>query len=113
MLSPKDKLIGMMLVALVLPIAALSYYFSFRSGCLFDGKQGYGDIHAASVFSWYSLLASLAALVSYSFGVYRLSQRNANKTAAMLLLSLTLGLPALFWLSFEGEIHGTQTCSPS
>lgn len=50
-LAKKDEVIGVVLVFSVLPILALSYYFSFRSGCLFDGKQGYGDLQAATIFS--------------------------------------------------------------
>lgn len=113
MFGTRDKLIGIVLVFSVLPILALSYYFSFRSGCLFDGKQGYGDIQAAATFSKWTLFTCLAAAITFSFGVYRLCHRDVNRTVAILLLSFMLGIPALFWLNFEGEISGTQTCSPS
>ncbi|MGJ0486903.1 MAG: hypothetical protein ACR65R_20545 [Methylomicrobium sp.] len=113
MLRENDKLLGIVMIFSVLPVLALSYYFSFRSGCLFDGKQGYGDIQAASTFSKWSLFACVAAFVIFSLGAYHLCHRNANKTAAILLFSFVLGIPLLFWLNFEGEINGIQTCSPS
>lgn len=98
------------MVLSALPILAVSYYFTFRSGCLFDGKQGYGDINAAAVFEKWSLLADIVAIAIYSFGIYRLCLCDASRTAAMLLLSSVIGLPLVFWLSFEGEIAGTQSC---
>ena len=113
LIADKNKLIGIALVLAVLPALALSYYFSFRAGCIFDSKQGFGDIHAAAAFARWELLATVSAIVMYSLGVYRLCFRNGNRTAGILLLSFVLGAPLLFWINFEGEVDGIQTCSPS
>lgn len=108
--------VGTMMICLAILLLALGYYFAFHAGCVFDGKQGVGSVEAMETSERYSLWSfgtELASFISVFIGIYIVTRRNTQATIAIFLLVLTLGVPFTLWLSFEGSVHGTQTCHPS
>jgi hypothetical protein len=103
MTSIQKKGLGVALLFLVLPLGFGFYYFSFQSGCLFDGKQGYGNLALASL---------VFALISFSLGLHLYSQKSLNHVVSILLMALVFVIPIAWWVGFDAKIAGTQTCHP-
>ncbi len=114
--SRKNSYAGFFFLGIAALLLIVNFYFSFRAGCVFDGKQLTGGIEALKISEKYSSISTIvasASFVSIFAGIYVLVRRNIQATLAVFLLVFTFGVPFTWWLSLEASIRGTQTCNPS
>ncbi|GAB3357529.1 hypothetical protein GCM10027430_26910 [Lysobacter tyrosinilyticus] len=93
---------------------AVACYFSYRSGCLFDGKTGVGDMAAARQFDlpWFTSLC--AAATFFATGVSLVPSRFSWHTLLAGLLAFTvLVLPIAAFLMFGSANSGVSDCNPA
>ena len=108
-----NKSIGLLSFAISLFLLACVYYFSYRAGCLFDGKQGYGDLEASEPYSAGALGSFFAAVVVFILSVFFWSRPKIQSLIVVFVIVILLAIPIFIGLSFEGAVHGTQACHPS
>ena len=105
--------ISIFLFTLAVVLIVASYAFSFQSGCLFDGKQGYGDLAASEPYSAAALLTFFVGVGLLCSGLAVIKRWAAKQFIPALIVGLVVGVPIFGILSFEASIHGTQQCHPS
>ena len=105
--------ISIFLFALAAVLMAASYAFSFQSGCLFDGKQGYGYLAASEPYSAAALFSFFLGVGLLCSGLTVFKRWAAKQFIPALIVGLVVGVPVFGVLSFEASIHGTQQCNPS
>jgi fatty acid desaturase len=112
-MSASNKLIAALCFVTSLLLFVGIYYFSYKSGCLFDGKSGYGDFDAAKPFNAAALASFLAAVAAFILSVYYWSRPKAQTLLQIFVIAVVLAIPIFVWCSFEGAVQGTQVCRPS
>ncbi len=93
-----------MLIASLLLLAA-ACLFSYRSGCVFDGKQGSGDAALARHYDSITnglLIAELGCLVA---AILFIAQRPLQQRLAIATLALMLAAPVSVYLMLEANIR--------
>jgi hypothetical protein len=95
-------------------VIAAACYFSYRSGCVFDGKQGLGDLAASKPFSLWSLASVPASGLLFAIGVGLLSRHPFWPAFSVGLGAfVVLAIPLSFFALFSASISGTQACNPA
>jgi hypothetical protein len=101
---------GTLLLLAAILIIVVGSYFAYRSGCLFDSKQGYGSYAASLPFVYASLVSALVALAALATGSMLLAGKDFANRATAVTLSLLIGIPLLWSIGARTEWHGTATC---
>jgi hypothetical protein len=99
--------------ALAAVLVAISYASSFQSGCLFDGKQGFGDLAASEPYSAVALVSFFCAILLLCAGLAFIKRWGPKQFIPALIVGVIVGLPMFGVLSFQASVHGTQQCHPS
>ncbi len=101
---------GWIFLASVPFVAGLAYYFSWRSGCYFDAKQGIGNYQLYQLWSLAAWLALLVTWLALVIAVPLLSRPTMPVIAGSLLFFGVLATPLGFLLLAAGEVSGVQSC---
>ena len=110
----RHKLVGTVAFVISAGCIAAACYFSYRAGCIFDGKQGLGDKAAAEPFENASLAFLLAAGLAFSAGVTFLPRQFSwFMPLSGVLCFVTLVLPLTVVLLFGISGQGTMACNPA
>jgi|SRR6185312_14372911 len=89
-------------------------YFSYRSGCVFDGKQGLGDLAASKPFSFWSMALLPASGLLFAAGIGLVSRHPFWPAFSIGLGAfVVLVIPLSFFALFSASISGTQACNPA
>ena len=105
-------LLSISLIVSSVVLLAIASLCSYQSGCLFDGKQGFGDLAASEPYTTGALVAFVAALMLLCLGFSILRRWPLRQLLPALAIAAILGLPGFGFLSFEASIYGTQRCHP-
>jgi hypothetical protein len=89
-------------MAAVLLLAA-ACFFQYRSGCVFDGKQGAGDAALARHYDSVTNGLVIAELVCLMAAVLVIAQRGLQQRLAMATLALMLAAPISVYLMLEAN----------
>ena len=106
-------LISIALIASSAISLAVAGLCSYQSGCVFDGKQGLGDLAASEPYTTGALIAFVAALVFLCLGFGILRRWSSTQLVPALVIAGMLGIPGFGFLSFEASIYGTKQCHPT
>jgi len=95
-------------------LIAVACYFSYRSGCVFDGKTGTGDVAAAEQFDLPGLISICVSGLFFSVGASLVPARFSwfallNGFLAFVLFILPLSAFLMFGTASEGVMH----CNPA
>ena len=100
---------ALILVGLLLLAGAC--FASYRSGCVFDGKQGYGDAARGQLYD-----AIAAILLVGEIGIFGLaallSSRGPGQALAAVAAVVVLAGPVSLYIVFEAGIKGIVACKP-
>jgi hypothetical protein len=102
--------IGLPVVGL-LCLAAASL-FAYRSGCVFDGKQGYGDYAQGQFYDSLAWLFFFGGIGSLTAAGLSWSRRRWLQTILAMAATFIVG-PLSLYLLLEWGIRGITTCKPS
>ena len=86
-------------------------FLSYRSGCVFDGKQGYGNFALGTSYDSLAavlLVADVACLVAAAI----FSSHRPLPRAILAVLAVLLGAPLGIYLMFEANLYGIAQCKP-
>lgn len=86
---------------------------SYQSGCVFDGKQGFGDLAASEPYTIGALIAFVAAMTLLCLALSIRQRWSLTQFVPALAIAGILGIPIFELLSFEAAIYGTQQCHPT
>jgi len=106
------KPIAVCFLIVAFALYALSIFFYYKHGCLFDGKHWEGDILAAREMGTYSLYSLGIASVSLVIGVWLLKS-TFQETLRVLKLVGVLSIPAWLPMSCMAEMKGSHDCQPT
>jgi len=104
--------IGWVCLATAFALTALSYYLMWQSGCVFDSKQGFGDMQSAQRLSLWSYTLSIFALPTLAAGVALIWRKTWAAFFGTLLFVVILGAPLLIMLFLTAELSGVKACVP-
>lgn len=90
-----------------------AYFCSYQSGCLFDGKQGYGDLAASEPYTAAAYLTFFGSVASFCFGYATIKRWSARQLIPALIVAFIIGLPVFLYFSFDAAVYGTQQCHPA
>ena len=103
---------ALLIGAALLIVAAC--YFSYRSGCVFDGKQGLGDLAASKPFSFWSLAMLPASCLLFAVGIGLVSSHSFWPAFSVGLSAfVVLVIPVSFFALYSASISGTHACNPA
>lgn len=91
-------------------IAAFAYFSAYRAGCLFDGKQGMGDIDASTPWSIAGLVAVVLTWLAASLAVPLIAGPTVLRALGSVLFFGVLLLPLGLLLLAAGESAGVVAC---
>jgi len=94
---------SLLMAALLLLVSAC--FFQYRSGCVFDGKQGSGDAALARHYDSITNGLLIAELVCLMAAVLFITQRRLRQRLAMATLALMLAAPVSVFLILEANIR--------
>jgi hypothetical protein len=109
MLLPSKSGVAALFVAAIL--SAAGCYLAWRSGCVFDSKQGIGDAEVGLALSGWALASAAAACCAAVFSVFLFSGRATAVVMAGALLVALVAAPTSLALLFLAESHGADACS--
>ena len=104
----KSGLAALLVAALLL---AGGCYLAWRSGCVFDSKQGIGDAQAGMALSGWALASAAAACCALVFSPFLLLRRPAGFTLVVALGIATVAVPGSIAALLVAESDGTDSCS--
>lgn len=100
-------------MAAVAPLLAVfAYCCAYRAGCLFDSKEGVGDMQASDPWSIAGLAAVLLTWLSLSLAVPLIAGPSAPRALGSVLFFGILVLPLGVLLLLAGESSGVVACMP-
>ena len=106
------RVIGVLLLLAAFALTIIAYHFSWKSGCLFDWKQGTGDYRTADEASTKAFLAVCAALLLVVAAVPLIWRPTIWALLGSLLFFGVLGGPMATLLLGAAGNSGTQSCKP-
>ena len=111
-MSTARKVIGWALLAATVALMAIAYYLSWRSGCLFDWKQGTGDYQPADKASQWAFVLACAGLLSLIIALPLIWRPTVPALlGSLLFFGITAGPLSMLMLASAGT-SGTQSCEP-
>jgi len=95
-------------------LIAVACYFSYRSGCVFDGKTGTGDIAAAEQFNLPWLTSICVSGLFFSIGGSLVPPRFSWFALLNGFLAFVLFIfPLAAFLMFGAANNGVRDCNPA
>lgn len=104
---------SLVLLLCALALIGAGAYLAYLGGCVFDSKQGFGDLELANRYTEKNLLSLSGAWLFFSAGLSVRSGLTLSEVIKAALLAAIMVFPVWFIFSFEAEIKGTQTCHPT
>jgi hypothetical protein len=111
-MSKARKATGWTLLAAAFALTAIAYYLSWRSGCLFDWKQGTGDYQSADKASLRAFVAACAGLLSLVLAVPLIWQPTVPAVLGSLLFFGIIAGPLSMLMLASASTSGTRSCEP-
>ena len=90
---------------------AAACYLAWRSGCVFDSKQGVGDAQAGMALSGWALISAAAACCALVFSPFLLLRRTTGFTMVVALGIAILAVPSSIVSLLVAESYGAGSCS--
>ena len=108
----KNSRIGWLYIVIASVLIGLIYYLGWKSGCIFDGKQGIGDFDSSQNIMFVAYSCSLLILVFSSLGIKYIMQWSWHAFVSLLFLSAFGASPILFAILWTAESSGSRACGP-
>jgi len=87
-------------------------FFSYRSGCVFDGKQGYGDAVRGQFYDSIAWLLLLGEVGSFGTAALLSCRRHVGQALAAVAAVVVFAGPVSLYVVFEAGIRGIIACKP-
>jgi hypothetical protein len=102
---------GQLAVVAALLLSAVGCYLAWRSGCVFDSKQGIGNAQLGIVLSGWALASAAAACCAMVFSVFLFLRRPAAYLMVAALSVAILVAPLSILSLLVAESYGADSCS--
>ncbi len=106
----RSRFSWMLLVAAPL-LAAIGYYCSWRSGCVFDSKQATGDFQAGSHWALIALCLTASSYLAIAIAVPLMWRPTVVAMVGSLLFFGVLLVPTGMLMLMAAEGSGARACS--
>jgi hypothetical protein len=104
----------MALVLVGFILLACACFFSYRSGCVFDDEQGYGDPVRGQLYDLIAGLLLLGEIGSFALAALFSCRRHVGQAVAVAAAVVILAGPvSMYIVFFEAGVRGIVACQPA
>jgi hypothetical protein len=107
--SVSAKRCGLLVLAGILLV--VMYATSYMSGCVFDGKQGFGDYALASRYDSVAFFAMVGELVCLTLAAL-IEFHRPHLQSTVAIAAILVGLPVNWYIAAMAASRGTIACGP-
>lgn len=107
----KPNIVSLAYFASALIFSGSAYYLSYQAGCVFDGKQGFGNLGLSEEYTGASLSLFVVGAMTF-IGGFRRKKWQLHSLQLALVGALSIGLLMFMLIGFFAATQGTQVCKP-
>lgn len=108
----KPNIVSLGCFASALILSGSAYYFAYQAGCVFDGKQGFGNFELSEIYTGASLALFVVAAMAFIGGFRWKIWISPRSVLPALAGALSIGLLLTMLIGFFAATQGTQVCKP-